>query len=86
MMATVDADLVYEILKHIQTDIALLKEGQRDLRQDNLAIRNQIHAMQGDINSLRGSFAQMDQRLDRIENRLELRELAEAQARFEPHP
>jgi hypothetical protein len=28
----------------------------------------------------------MDQRLDRIENRLELRELAEAQARFEPHP
>ena len=85
-MATVDADLVYEVLKRIKTDIALLKEGQRDLRQDNLAIRNQIHAMQGDINSLRGSFAQMDQRLDRIENRLELRELAEAQARFEPHP
>ena len=85
-MATVDADLVYEVLKRIQADIALLKEGQRDLRQDNLSIRNQIHNMQGDINSLRGSFAQMDQRLDRIENRLELRELAEAQARFEPHP
>ena len=85
-MATVDADLVYEILKRIQADIALLKEGQRDLRQDNLSIRNQIHNMQGDVNSLRGSFAQMDQRLDRIENRLELRELAEAQARFEPHP
>ncbi len=85
-MATVDADLVYEILKRIQMDIALLKEGQRDLRQDNLSIRNQIHSMQGDINSLRGAFAQMDQRLDRIENRLELRELAEAQARFEPHP
>ena len=65
---------------------ALLKEGQRDLRQDNLSIRNQIHSMQGDINGLRGAFAQMDQRLDRIENRLELRELAEAQARFEPHP
>ncbi|QRI65183.1 hypothetical protein JQ506_09500 [Shinella sp. PSBB067] len=85
-MATVDADLVYEILKRIQIDIALLKEGQRDLRQDNLSIRNQIHSMQGDINSLRGTFAQMDQRLDRIENRLELRELAEAQARFEEHP
>ncbi|MBN9057297.1 hypothetical protein [Shinella sp. NM-101] len=85
-MATVDADLVCEILKRIQIDIALLKEGQRDLRQDNLSIRNQIHSMQGDINSLRGTFAQMDQRLDRIENRLELRELAEAQARFEEHP
>ena len=85
-MTTVDADLVYEILKRIQTDVALLKEGQRDLRQDNLSIRNQFHSMQGDINSLRGTFAQIDQRLDRIENRLELRELAEAQARFEPHP
>ncbi|MGB3875810.1 MAG: hypothetical protein WA980_08160 [Shinella zoogloeoides] len=85
-MATVDADLVYEVLKRIQADIALLKEGQRDLRQDNLSIRNQIHSMQGDINGLRGAFAQMDQRLDRIENRLELRELAEAQARFEAHP
>jgi len=85
-MATVDADLVYEVLKRIQADIALLKEGQRDLRQDNLAIRNQIHSMQGDVNSLRGTFAQLDQRLDHIEKRLELRELAEAQARFEPHP
>ena len=85
-MATVDADLVYEILKRIQTDIALLKEGQRDLRQDNLSIRNQIHSMQGDINNLHGSMAQVLTRLDRIENRLELRELAEAQARFEPHP
>jgi len=85
-MATVDADLVYEVLKRIQADIALLKDSQRELRQDNLAIRNQIHGIQGDINSIRGSMAQMDQRLDRIENRLELRELAEAQARFEPHP
>ena len=85
-MATVDADLVYEVLKRIQADIALLKEGQRDLRQDNLSIRNQIHSMQGDINGLRASVGHLEQRLDRIENRLELRELAEAQARFEPHP
>jgi hypothetical protein len=42
--------------------------------------------MQGDINNLRGSIAHIEDRLDRIENRLELRELAEAQSRFEPHP
>jgi hypothetical protein len=29
---------------------------------------------------------QIDERLERIENRLELRELAEAQSRFEPQP
>ena len=31
-------------------------------------------------------WARQDQRLDRIERRLELRELAEPQAPFEPHP
>ena len=38
------------------------------------------------VNDLRASDVQIIDRLDRIENRLELRELAEAQARFEPHP
>ncbi|UWU15884.1 hypothetical protein [Rhizobium sullae] len=33
-----------------------------------------------------GVLARHEDRLERIENRLELRELAEAQARFEPHP
>jgi len=32
------------------------------------------------------TLARHETRLDRIENRLELRELQEAQARFEPHP
>jgi len=85
-MAEVTNELMYELLKRIQADIGLLKEGQRDLRQDNLSMRNQFHIMQGDMNSLRGSIAHIETRLDRIENRLELRELAEAQSRFEPHP
>ena len=38
------------------------------------------------VNDLRASDVQIIDRLDRIENRLEFRELAEAQARFEPHP
>ena len=85
-MTTVDGNLIYEMLKRIQVDTVLLKEGQRELRQDNLSLRNQFHTMQGDINNLRGSIAHIEDRLDRIENRLELRELAEAQSRFEPHP
>lgn len=85
-MTTVDGNLIYEMLKRTQTDVGSLKEGQRDLRQDNLSLRNQFHTMQGDINNLRGSIAHIEDRLDRIENRLELRELAEAQARFEPAP
>ncbi|SOC42589.1 hypothetical protein SAMN05892877_11081 [Rhizobium subbaraonis] len=82
-MAEIDGTLIYEMLKRIQTDIGTLKDGQRDLRQDNLSLRNQIHTLQGDVNNLRGSVAHIE---DRIENRLELRELGEAQAKFEPHP
>ncbi|MCD2182070.1 hypothetical protein [Rhizobium sp. GN54] len=85
-MADIDGSLIYEMLKRIQADIGTLKDGQRDLRQDNLSLRNQMHTLQGDVNNLRGSVAHIEDRLDRIENRLELRELAEAQAKFEPHP
>jgi hypothetical protein len=45
-----------------------------------------LHAHQNDINTLYTMLHQIDERLERIENRLELRELAEAQSRFEPHP
>jgi chromosome segregation ATPase len=84
-MAEINGDLIYEMLKRIQSDISQLKEGQRDLRQDNLSIRNQIHNMQGDINSLRASFSHMDDRMERIERRLELRELSErSQTPFDP--
>jgi predicted nuclease with TOPRIM domain len=85
-MAEVTNELMYELLKRIHTDVGSLREGQRDLRHDNLSLRSQFHTMQGDINNLRGSIAHIEDGLDRIENRLELRELAEAKSRFEPHP
>ena len=45
-----------------------------------------MHAQQSDIANLYTLMHDIDTRLDRIENRLELRELSEAQSRFEPHP
>ncbi|TCR82126.1 hypothetical protein EV561_11127 [Rhizobium sp. BK376] len=77
---------MFEILRKIQTDIAFLRDGQRDMRHDINSLRNHMHVMQGDINNLHSVQTQVLDRLERIENRLELRELAEAQARFEPHP
>ena len=85
-MIEVTQDLIYEILKKIQADVSYLKDGHRDLRHDNNSIRSQIHLMQGDLNNLHGNVTQVLDRLDRIETRLDLREFAEAQARFEPHP
>lgn len=85
-MADVTNELMLELLKKIQTDISSLKEGHRDFRMDVLSLRNQFHLMQGDFNAMRNSIGHIETRLDRIENRLELRELSEAQSRFEPHP
>ena len=92
-MADVTNELMYELLKKIQADISSLKDGHRDFRQDVLSLRNQFHLlqgefhlMQGDFNAVRTTIGHIDTRLDRIETRLELRELSEAQSRFESHP
>jgi phage shock protein A len=85
-MAEITNELMYELMKRMHGEMANLLDGQNDLRQDFISLRNHMHVMQGDVNNLRTTMAQVLIRLDRIENRLELRELSEAQARFEPHP
>jgi hypothetical protein len=85
-MAEITNELMYELLKRVHAEMANMREDNRGLRQDFISLRNHMHVMQGDLNNLHGTMAQVLVRLDRIEDRLELRELAEAQARFEPHP
>jgi hypothetical protein len=58
----------------------------RNLRDEINAMRLNIQAQQSDISNLYNVVHQMDARMERIENRLELREFQEAQARFEPQP
>jgi predicted nucleic acid-binding Zn-ribbon protein len=77
-MSDVSGELIYELLKRIHSDVAALKEGQRDLRQDMISIRNQIHGLQGDVNTLRATSSHLENRFDRIETRLDLREFSEA--------
>jgi predicted nucleic acid-binding Zn-ribbon protein len=76
-VAAITNELMYELLKRMQTDISALKQGQREQRDDILSLRNQMHNIQGDINSLRGSIGHIEDRLERIETRLDLRDLAE---------
>ncbi len=85
-MAEITNELVYELLKRMHADIAELKFGQHELKIEMNAMRGTMVAMHQDIHNLYTTLTHHDQRLERIENRLELRELAEAQARFEPHP
>ena len=85
-MADISNELMYELLKRMHGDIADVKLGQREIEAEVNAMRGAMVALHQDIHSLHTTLARHELRLDRIENRLELRELAEAQARFEPHP
>ena len=84
-MAEVSNELIYEILKAMQADIRLLKDGQGEIKQELIAVRGTMVSMQQDINNIYGILARHDERLDRIERRLDLRELAEkSQTPYEP--
>lgn len=85
-MADVTNELMYELMKRVQADISDIKIGQRDLKAEVNAMRGAMISLHQDINNIHTALARHDLRLDRIETRLELRELSEAQARFEPHP
>ena len=85
-MTELNQDLLFEILRRIQTDVSGLKQGQLELRAEIGAVRGTMISVQQDIHNIYNELTRHDERLERIENRLELRELAEAQARFEPHP
>lgn len=85
-MADVTSELMYELMKRMQADIADIKLGQRELKSEMNAMRGAMISLHQDMHNIHTTLARHETRLDRIENRLELRELSEAQARFEPHP
>ncbi len=57
-----------------------------EIKAELNAVRGTMIPMHRDIRNICSVLARNGNRLDRIENRLELRELQEAQARFESHP
>jgi hypothetical protein len=84
-VAEMNGELIYEMLKRIQSDVSTLKEGQREIKAEIGAMRGTMISMQQDIHNIYGILARHDDRLDRIERRLELREFAErGQNPFQP--
>jgi predicted nucleic acid-binding Zn-ribbon protein len=65
-------NLVLEILRRLQTDMTDLKQGQRSLRDELIGVRQQLHAMQGDILRQEQDIAGILVKLDRINTRLDL--------------
>jgi hypothetical protein len=73
-MADVTSELMYEVLRQIQSDITGLKEGQREINSALNAIRIHMVGMQQDIQNIYTVLTRHDSRLDRIERRLEISE------------
>ncbi|RCW28563.1 hypothetical protein DFR48_101578 [Ciceribacter lividus] len=85
-MAEVTSELMYELLKRVHADVTDTRLGQRELRAELNVMRGTLVPTHQDMLNIHTTLARHEARLDRIENRLELREFQEAQARFEPQP
>ncbi|MGN7293590.1 hypothetical protein [Rhizobium sp. SAFR-030] len=79
-------EFLTELLRRLHHRVEKSEHAAREFRNELASVRLILHANQSDINNLYAVHGQMDERMDRIEHRLELREFQEAQARFEPQP
>jgi hypothetical protein len=71
-MAEVTNELLYEVLKQLQTDMSEVKKTLSDQGYQLIRIREEINTLRGDDLRREGIQAQMDHRLERIEKRLGL--------------
>ena len=85
-MAEITNELMYELLKRVHQRMDRVDTSLGEIKSEIQSMRGTMISMHQDIHNIYGVLARHEQRPDRIEGRLELRELAEAQARFEPHP
>lgn len=85
-MADASNELLHEVLKQIQKEVRLLKDGQGEIKQELVSIRGYLISINQDISNIYGTLSRHDERLDRIERRLELREMAEGPERpYDPN-
>jgi hypothetical protein len=66
------SDLVLEHLKRIQADITDLKHGQRDIKTEIVAVKDIIGALIRSDARRDGDIAQIEDRIERIERRLDI--------------
>ena len=83
-MTEVSSELIYEILKNLQAPTTNVEPVTIKHSHALNAVRGRVASIQTDTNNIYTVLTRIDQRLDRIERRLEPRELAEPQRPYEP--
>ena len=84
MAEAITNELLYEVLKSIQSLLDRIETGVSEVKAELVSIRGHMVAIQSDIYNIYGILGRHDNRLERIERRLELRELAEPQRPLDP--
>jgi hypothetical protein len=83
-MPEVTNELMFELLKRVHHEIGELRQDVSETKQELNVMRGHMVATQSDIHNVYGILARQDERLERIDRRLDLRELAETQRPYEP--
>ncbi|MCP5108450.1 MAG: hypothetical protein GY950_34010 [bacterium] len=68
----ISMELMHALLKQIRVDISSVKDNVQDLKQGQIAIRDEIHGLKGDVLRIERSNAAIEVRLDRIEKQMGL--------------
>ncbi|MDX8460290.1 hypothetical protein [Mesorhizobium humile] len=77
-------ELMFELLKRVHHEIGELRQDVSEAKRELNVMRGHMVATQSDIHNIYGILGRQDERLERIDRRLDLRELAENQRPFEP--
>ena len=85
-MTEVTNELLYELMKGFHQRFDKLDFRLSEVKSELHSMRGTVVAIQSDLHNIYRVLDRHDERLDRIERRLELRELAEPSAIFDPHP
>ena len=81
-MAEVTNELMFELLKRVHHDLGEVRQDIGEVKRELNVLRGHVVSIQADIHNIYGILGRHEDRLDRIERRLEIRELAEAQALY----
>lgn len=65
-------ELIYEVLKNVQTSIARLETGMQELKHGQINIRDDIHAVRGDVLRHDKALASLEIDMERIKHRLDM--------------
>ena len=76
-MADVTNQLMYELLQRVHQQGSELRQDVAELKRELNVVRGHMIGIQSDIHNIYGVLARHDERLDRIERRLDLREFSE---------